>query len=162
MKSSNDLNLLLSAVKGGDHELVHLLLEKGVPTTEDTKIWPGFKPMPAKGSAWMIALLFYAGSSISRWGSHDFERCSLAVEQFLKFGADENASFVVRERPSSQDPAGKLIFIPLQQLIRIKKPLNFDSLQNLLLERAKGQLRSKATCFISKLTPWTGDTILIH
>ena len=59
-------------------------------------------------------------------------------------------------RESTEPTDDKLFCIPLEQLIRLSQPPNFESIQNLLPGNAKHQLWSKTTSIISRLIPWMG------
>jgi hypothetical protein len=159
VKGSNDLSLLLSAAVGPDPELVHFLLERGELPSEKVKIWQIDNSAQAEKTAtiWMVFLFAFAHSTLNRtdyWPS--FDRSSLVLEQFLKFGADSDIFFLVcdEEKDLDQITDDELFFITLQQLVHMGQPPNFESIQNLHLGGARRQLWIQTTRVISRLTPW--------
>ena len=175
LQGSSDLSLLLSASAGGDPDLVLLLLERGASLSKQVDISPTDSSAQAEktGTVWMIFLVLFAHSALNQDWWYSFERCSLVIEQFLKFGADVDVFFLVYkhdvENPSkpteehnvensSKPTDDELYFISLQQFVRLSQPPNLESIQNLLLGGVKRQWWSKTTYAISRITPWTSSS----
>ncbi|KAH0534152.1 hypothetical protein FGG08_007261 [Glutinoglossum americanum] len=167
VNGNNTLSLLLSAAVGLDHELTYFLLQAGASPNELVETWQGRGPddktteTTKTASTWMIFLFILAHSvAIGGHRSLPFERCSLVLEQFLKFGADSDVFFLLYNR-NSEPTDDQLLFISLQQLVSLMQPRNFESIQSLLQAGTKRPFWSKPTSVLSRLTPWMSSPVSV-
>jgi hypothetical protein len=157
----DELSLLLTGImthKHG-HKYVQVLLQAGESYNDQVKLFPGRGKtnLHAKeATVWMIFLVNFGSSAISNKGFLNFKASSLILEQFLKFGADSEISFVLGPAGRSEPTSDELFCLPLQQLLRLKPPSNFDSIQKLLDRKEGSQFWNKATSYMATITPWIG------
>jgi hypothetical protein len=173
VKGDGEMSILLSASVGIDSELERFLLQAGADPQEQVRLGDQRNPDTRTTTVWMLFLFSFATSALSGRYRPSFDHCSSALEEYLKFGVDIDIFLVylqpgassdyreivisqnegeirTRGKKQSKQPEQELFSISLEELVRLSQPKNLDSLQTLLLDKAKWPFWRKASSVISK------------
>ncbi|PMD47068.1 hypothetical protein L207DRAFT_448582 [Hyaloscypha variabilis F] len=82
----------------------------------------------------------------------------LILEEYLKWGGDNDVCFVFEKDNEKSDKDGMLL-VTLEDFILIEKPPNSDMLMNLVLKGKGSLLQNGALQLLSKLRPWIGGAV---
>jgi hypothetical protein len=169
-KGNGEMSLLLSASVGDDSETVRLLLKAGADPQDQVNLDRKSllrNPKAETATVWMLFLFYFASKALKK--VPPFEKCSLVLEDYLKFGVDTDIFFLIstynhreslfsrakREiKEKSEPPKQELFSISLEDLISLGQPKNVDALQTLLRDKAKRSFWGKTSSAISKFLPW--------
>jgi len=169
-KGNGEMSLLLSASVGDDSETVRLLLKAGADPQDQVNLGHHslmLNPKAETATVWMLFLFYFASKALKR--EPPFEKYSLVLEDYLKFGLDTDIFFLIstynhreslfprtkREvKEKSEPPKQELFSISLEDLINLGQPKNVDALQTLLRDKAKRSFWGKTSSAISKFLPW--------
>jgi hypothetical protein len=172
LKNQDGLNLLVSAALTGNSVLVRLLLEKGASLnerveTEDMDLTP--IACAERPTVWLTFLLNFGvhlidGKRTWIWQPPQSElesplrEYSLILEHFLRFGANTDVCFILREIPTEEKVSAgnyelKPIFVSLRQFIDAMRPPNFESLSQFFRVTKRFHIFKKAARIVSKRVP---------